>query len=220
MTLRRAWLGVADRPADASLKSPGDGRSRVWPAARASISATSGSRRIDAGGRRATYASPPARWMSDMVISAAARPPSPASSSSPPHHRATIRLRRTPMPLPISRRRAFPRLLAAACLQADDVHGAAVPTSSSPSRSRATAASAPRLACRAPDTPSSSTSRCPAHTIFASACRRRRRLPGRDRLQLRPQARPGRTRPCQCRIARVLVREGARPRARQRSPAA
>ena len=59
-------------------------------------------------------------------------------------------------------------------------------------RSGATASSAPRIACRAPDACCSTPRWWGRRTTFAPPCRRRRRVRGRDRLQLRPQARPGR----------------------------
>ena len=68
-TLRQAWLRAAHRPADTSLKSPGDGEIARVPCG---DSLHFGYERdLDVSmleGRGAAYAPPPAGWMSDMVI--------------------------------------------------------------------------------------------------------------------------------------------------------
>jgi hypothetical protein len=69
LTLRRAWLSAAHRPADASLKSPEDGEIARVPCG---DSLHFGYERdLDTSileERGATYARPPAGWTSDMVI--------------------------------------------------------------------------------------------------------------------------------------------------------
>jgi len=69
LTLRRAWLKAAHRPADATLKSPSDGDLARVPCG---DSLQFGyERALDVSlleDRGATYALPPAGWTSDMVI--------------------------------------------------------------------------------------------------------------------------------------------------------
>ena len=69
LTLRQAWLTAAHRPADASLKSPGSGEIARVPCG---DSLRFGYERdLDVSlleDRGATYAQPPAGWTSDMVI--------------------------------------------------------------------------------------------------------------------------------------------------------
>jgi hypothetical protein len=69
LTLRQAWLSAAHRPADASLKSPGDGEIATVPCG---DSLHFGYERdLDVSileDRGAAYARPPTGWTSDMVI--------------------------------------------------------------------------------------------------------------------------------------------------------
>ena len=69
LTLRQAWLSAAHRPADATLKSPGEGQRANVPCG---DSLQFGYERdLDVSileDRGATYARPPAGWTSDMVI--------------------------------------------------------------------------------------------------------------------------------------------------------
>ena len=69
LTLRRAWLSAAHRPADSSLKSPEDGEIARVPCGDSLH--VGYERDLDVSileDRGATYASPPAGWTSDMVI--------------------------------------------------------------------------------------------------------------------------------------------------------
>ena len=68
-TLRQAWLSAAHRPADTSLKSPGDGEIARVPCGESLHFGYE--RDLDVSmleGRGATYAHAPAGWTSDMVI--------------------------------------------------------------------------------------------------------------------------------------------------------
>lgn len=69
LTLRQAWLKAAHRPADASLKSPGDGEIARVPCGEGLHFGYE--RDLDVSileDRGAAYARPPAGWTSDMVI--------------------------------------------------------------------------------------------------------------------------------------------------------